>query len=282
MKTQIPVVLKSMRANKPAFTLVELLVVIAIIATLASIVFVVAGKMRTTAHRATSVSNLRNIGIGFASIMSDGPPGLGGGPGVFPSQKGTTDDGVSYYWPDLVGEALGLVVIKNNKFTWTSDPAKSIFQNPGRQLQEGVDPKFKSLDPENFENTSSYAYNYRLASFNTWKTSNTVGAHQTWFAKRGMNPGTRPRLIHVEDLGKLVLVCENNGDGVSEQIVHPLQKPSLPGDFYKGGCNAVFADGHVEWKTVSQFAEWQKAGGGRGAHSKYFDGTQGRSFGDAP
>ena len=54
-----------------AFTLVELLVVMAIIAILASILFPVFGRARENARRASSQSNLKQIGLAFAQYTQD-------------------------------------------------------------------------------------------------------------------------------------------------------------------------------------------------------------------
>jgi prepilin-type N-terminal cleavage/methylation domain-containing protein len=56
---------------KKAFTLIELLVVIAIIAILAAILFPVFAQAKTAAKKATSISNLKQIGTSVALYMGD-------------------------------------------------------------------------------------------------------------------------------------------------------------------------------------------------------------------
>ncbi|HEY3298299.1 MAG TPA: DUF1559 domain-containing protein, partial [Armatimonadota bacterium] len=60
-----------MRKSRTGFTLIELLVVIAIIAILAAILFPVFAKAREKARSATCLSNLKQMGLGFAQYMSD-------------------------------------------------------------------------------------------------------------------------------------------------------------------------------------------------------------------
>ena len=63
--------MKSFRRNELAFTLIELLVVIAIIAILSAILFPVFAQAREKARQAACMSNLRQIGMGFAMYIQD-------------------------------------------------------------------------------------------------------------------------------------------------------------------------------------------------------------------
>lgn len=59
------------QARPRAFTLIELLTVIAVIGILAAILIPVAGKMRSSANRATCSSNLRRIGVATLMYVQD-------------------------------------------------------------------------------------------------------------------------------------------------------------------------------------------------------------------
>jgi len=58
-------------AARRAFTLIELLVVVAIISILASILFPVFARARDNARRTTSLSNIKQLGMGFQLYMQD-------------------------------------------------------------------------------------------------------------------------------------------------------------------------------------------------------------------
>ena len=60
-----------MKGQKKGFTLIELLVVIAIIAILAAILFPVFAKAKEAAKKTSCLSNMRQIGTGFALYCSD-------------------------------------------------------------------------------------------------------------------------------------------------------------------------------------------------------------------
>lgn len=57
--------------KRRGFTLTELLIVILIVAVLATVVFTLATRMRDKAHNVTAVMNMRQIGVGIATYLSD-------------------------------------------------------------------------------------------------------------------------------------------------------------------------------------------------------------------
>jgi len=59
------------QAPRRAFTLIELLVVIAIIAILAAILFPVFSRARENARRASCMSNMKQLGLGFLQYVQD-------------------------------------------------------------------------------------------------------------------------------------------------------------------------------------------------------------------
>src|SRR5699024_3226078 len=70
MKIDIKPSMNASRSHK-AFTLIELLVVIAIIAILAAILFPVFARARENARRASCMSNLKQIALGYKQYTQD-------------------------------------------------------------------------------------------------------------------------------------------------------------------------------------------------------------------
>lgn len=64
------------KLNRNAFTLIELLVVIAIIAILAAILFPVFAQAKKAAKTTVSLSNLKQVGLGFHMYASDNDDGM--------------------------------------------------------------------------------------------------------------------------------------------------------------------------------------------------------------
>lgn len=57
--------------SRPGFTLTELLVVILIVAVLATVAFALASRMREKADNVKAVMNMRQVGVGIATYLSD-------------------------------------------------------------------------------------------------------------------------------------------------------------------------------------------------------------------
>ena len=253
--------------TRAAFTLVELLVVIVIIAALIGLILPVVSSVGNKAKIAQSVNNLRQIGVGMQTLMNDGVPGLDGGVGAFPSYAGS-DGGLSYNWHDLVAETLGIAERTQTGFVYNVDPVKSILQNPAKKLADGVDPKLFHLNPRDTLRTGSYGYNYLLAD---WSSDTFIGPGSFFGAK------TRTKMMLVEKPAQLLVVCESNGDAVYDGHAHPYWKAAWPGNHDRGGCNVLFADWHVEWKTQLELRSWQPARRGLNGYARHFDPKQGKS-----
>ena len=111
----------SRRKSTRAFTLIELLVVIAIISLLAAILFPVFARARENARRASCMSNLKQIGLGFAQYLSDydGQYPYGCQRSTVDTSTATNQDGTNSFTNDM-GSIDGCAV-QNTKIHWMDE-----------------------------------------------------------------------------------------------------------------------------------------------------------------
>jgi type II secretory pathway pseudopilin PulG len=141
-----------MQCKKPsrvAFTLVELLVVIGIIAVLVSLLLPALGKARESAQTLACLSNLRQIGLGFALYAQNNDECLP--PGDWNTTWGdTTNDQVTWYSlvnPYVGGKGYSLYTtgISHNVLKATVPASyqggltlSKVFIDPGASIPQGI------------------------------------------------------------------------------------------------------------------------------------------------
>lgn len=235
MKNTTPCTPTPVRATS-AFTLIELLVVIAIIAILAAILIPTISVIRESAKASKSVSNLRQMGSGFQLLINDGPPGMRNRPGSFPSYAGMDDNSIKYTWPDLVGQKLDYVEIRNSSYFWMVPPESTVFQSPFRDIP------FDPTSGQTCGATSGYGYNYQ--GLGEWSSQN--------FHNKGDSGLGQMHIYKLPNPAKTVVVAESNGDGKSDHLVWPAWPAAGVSDAYKEGGHYLFADWHVEFIEKSE------------------------------
>lgn len=234
----------SFNKSHSGFTLIELLVVIAIIAILAAILFPVFSRAREQARKASCSSNLRQIGLGIMQYSQDYDETLPLFSLSTTSYKGFSgygtngDDGVR--WADSIYPYIKSTQV----FDCPSGDKRTQPYNRGP-----IAPGGPYLD------ITTYSYGYVTPSSDT----NPVGVAGRSLAALEDSSGT---LMVVED-GK-----QDDGQGAETQgrlIPSPGESISALGgrlngvrhtganilDYQSYAFNALYADGHVKWKRLT-------------------------------
>ncbi len=220
--------LRRKRASQRAvrgFTLIELLVVVAIIAVLVAILLPALQAAREQARAVACSSNLRQIGQGLEWAIEDGPPGLT--PGYFP---------YAYWWPNwsgTVARAMGLgeeYVALLGQGSTIAPPVSQAPNGPRVFLCPTADPTVAGWCLQRL----SYGYNYV-----------NLGKHE-----HGDGWSAVVKQSSIRYPSHMAGVCDSDENTSHDGLVH--QGPYPPGDRHNGGCNLLFLDWHVEWKSYEE------------------------------
>ncbi|MFZ4508409.1 MAG: prepilin-type N-terminal cleavage/methylation domain-containing protein [Fimbriimonas sp.] len=211
-----------MYSKKNAFTLIELLVVIAIIAILAAILFPVFAQAKTAAKKTSSLSNVKQLGLGAVMYAGDYDD-------VFPDQQ--RDANGFPNWTAGSGLPLGFM-----------DPAEP--QNWGK----GIYPYVKSL--ELYKSSAQ-----KIAAGVPWSYSDLQGAGNSSYAWNGNVLGqSQTNISAVAE----VIIMQGKIDTGREALVQPTPFSKSPklcngvdinwmGNNYDKGDVYAFADGHAKF-----------------------------------
>jgi prepilin-type N-terminal cleavage/methylation domain-containing protein/prepilin-type processing-associated H-X9-DG protein len=207
-----------MKSHRKAFTLIELLVVIAIIAILAAILFPVFARARENARRASCLSNLKQIALGFMMYAQDYDekfPRLGNS---FPHQATPVIPGAdnfnyvnsttwgTYYFPSWASMIYPYV------------KSTQVFYCPSNQY--------------NYVNDGTYGVPLQFEDSDTGTLVNYFNGHS-------------PALAEFNQPSLSLLVSEK-GSGGGPQYLLSGQYYDFQAPHFDGG-NIAFADGHVKW-----------------------------------
>jgi prepilin-type processing-associated H-X9-DG protein len=198
-----------------ALTLIELLVVIAIIAALAALLFPVISKLRVRAQEITCTNNMRQIGSAIMACAADDS-------GRMP--EALTKDGE----------------------TWVDSPTRPV---PTALGYEDMDPgKFLGLDAPTV--------------FNCPTAKRTVGLPNTKHCDYSVNLfcmaqaggpgrfGVRRTIASFERPATMILMVDRKLTSM-DNYLNPVSQETLElelGSYHRGGYNALFMDGHVEYR----------------------------------
>jgi prepilin-type N-terminal cleavage/methylation domain-containing protein/prepilin-type processing-associated H-X9-DG protein len=207
------------------FTLIELLVVIAIIAILAAILFPVFAQTREKGRQTSCLSNMKQLGLGFAAYLADYD-------GVFPGRAGGVDN----------NNAFNTLPVTNAPSPWGHWTCGQVVAtaNPCRVEQGGIYPYVKNTQvficPSDVNGrTKRLSYSFRNVLGAAQETTVVTPSNSVMLVDESatLNDGNYSPYSFSAGF-------TNNADGSAG-----LQ--DQPTFIHNGGTVLLFVDGHAKW-----------------------------------
>jgi prepilin-type N-terminal cleavage/methylation domain-containing protein/prepilin-type processing-associated H-X9-DG protein len=233
MQTKKLAVQRLCGGKRTGFTLIELLVVIAIIAILASILFPVFSRARENARRSSCLSNLKQIGLGIMQYTQDYDEKFP--PNSYQSGQLQSD-------PAMPGAKFlsGTSGSGDHRMTWMD------FVQPYlKSTQIMVCPSASDLT------RASYGYQAAFGGDSNNCANYILGCSKTW---------SPISMAEVNRSAEVIMVSEYQKSIVSYLLMPPYYFYSLNNSYagytpdqvgvHLDGSNALYADGHVKWRSI--------------------------------
>jgi len=242
-----------------AFTLVETMIVITILLVLLALLLPFLGKIRSLTHEITCAANLHQQGLALNQYVTDNR--------YYPGAHGQSASGITL--PVWVTRIRGHADARNE--SW-----RNIQYCPAQPegwrwpIEFGAGRDFA----QPFDKTEwGYEIGERLINVHHWPSSygyNDWGA-MPWGPKhnqKGLGGDIRS-MVNVDEVklrklrnpAQMIAITDSISVGRWDFNIDPTSWWEWPSDIHRGGCNIIFADGHVEWAyqkdlVVSDYFNW--------------------------
>jgi prepilin-type N-terminal cleavage/methylation domain-containing protein/prepilin-type processing-associated H-X9-DG protein len=243
--------MKRQKKKAQGFTLIELLVVISIIAVLAAILFPVFARARENARRASCMSNMKQIALGFMMYTQDYDEHypLAAYHPLPATQNSPTVQETDHSYPGYVyGVYNNTGATMTRYITWMDliypyVKSAQVFECPS--YQPNTDVIESTVHNPNKLLLPSYGYNQGISNWYTY--------HQYWCYSTTCNTNDVPlSLAQVNRASEVYLVVEYQDPyawTANPQRQGQLARGAAPATAapHLSGANTAFADGHVKW-----------------------------------
>lgn len=228
-------------AGRRGFTLIELLVVVAVIALLAAILFPVFGMAREKARRSACSSNMKQIGLALLQYAQDFDETM---PTMSGTQSGNCATGPECTSP---GDTVWNYSTTTNqnwiKCIYPYINSWAFFHCPSAVNNTGTN----HIPSGNSAN--SYLVNAALLQ----RHLSAMSAPSALIWAQESPTISRQALARPRTTGASVTLPIKSGPSGTDLNAWWYQ-PGGVDHLHQGGCNLLFADGHVKWRTADSVA----------------------------
>ena len=235
--------LKGASPSSPGFTLVELLVVISVIALLAGLLLPALAGAKERAKATACANNLGQLGKALAMYVGDSRcyPGTRGGP-IHPDSPGLTKPGNTNMPWILWNERLQPYVAN----------APGVFRCPAHQ---------PSVHPGGFWTNFSYGYNAYGSGLKGPFQNLGLGRVAPPDDLQRDSPMLEVREVAVRVPADMIALVDlaDHGPGLLTAAVLVGDQFFGPAERHSRGANALFCDGHLEWRPIAKWNELTEA-----------------------